>query len=318
MQQLPELLPPGYRHALFQSPNPSPSRSLAVSIAFFYLIRQIPTYIAIVNLTMTANSITNWFELPGIFSIKTFVLLTIGPDKLISKIVINLFLSFSNNLINKGLESLLTSAGDIRVHSVQRPGELSDAIIEKKPDVLIVDFFVLINFLPDLTGAVKVLLLDTGCSTDNVNYAFISKHISGLIAADADETTLAKAVRCAARGNLWIGRKEIKNLITFLTGLTKFRKLTAMEMEILCLIGKGMDENSVSRILFLKRQTVKNHIRKIKEKSGTNDIYDLAGVSLQLSDSNILQYYMELINQEGPIEICNESLPPVQEGFLHK
>jgi len=253
-----------------------------------------------------------------IFSIKTLVLLTIESNQLINEIVINLFLSCSNNLINRGLEYLLASAVDIRVHTVRKPYELADAINEKKPDVLLVDFCVLINFLPDLTRGVKILLLDTGCSTDNINYAFISKNISGLIAADMDEATLAKAVRCAAKGNLWIGRKETKNLITFLAGLIRFRKLTKREMEILCLIGKGMDENAMSKILFLNRKTVKNHIQKIKEKSGTDDICDLAELSLQFSEFSRLQNYVEFINQEGTIDFCNESLPPVQEGFIHK
>jgi hypothetical protein len=129
--------------------------------------------------------------------------------------VINLFLSFSNNLINKGLESLLASAGDIRVHTVHKPHELVVAIMEKNPDVLLVDFCVLINFLPDLKHEMKVLLLDTGCSTDNINYAFISKKISGLIAADMDEAT-SRRLYAASQGDLWIGRKETTDLITFL------------------------------------------------------------------------------------------------------
>ncbi len=230
------------------------------------------------------KTIIHWCDKIQIFSFNTLVVLTLFTKRFINYQMIEVMISFSNNLISKGISCLLAPEKNVRIHSVSNPSSLPDALKEKQPHIVILDFFVLVNFLSDVPEGTRILLLDTGCGEENINYAFITKNISGLLTINADEKLLIKAIRSVCESQLWIDRKSTKNLISFLTELAKLRNLTDREQEILCMIGRGMDDRMISEVLEINERTVKFHIDNLKRKCGINARWELAMLSMQFSE----------------------------------
>jgi len=198
--------------------------------------------------------------------------------------MVDILIFFSNNLISKGIACLLAHEETIRLHTVSNATDFADDIINKRPNVVIVDFFILTNFIPESMDGLKVLLLDTGCGEDNINYAFISKKISGVIGMNTDERMLVKAIHTVYKDNLWIGRTGIKSLLSELSELAKLKDLTEREEDILCLIGEGMEDDLIGGELGINKRTVKLYVNNIKRKAGVKDKNDLIRFSMEYNN----------------------------------
>lgn len=193
-------------------------------------------------------------------------------------------LSFSNNLITKGISRLISSEDGFAIHTVNEPSSLEEAIKSNPPDVLLVDFFVLVNHLPDSLSRTAILLLDTGCDDENRNYAFLTKKIAGLIKINSDERLLIKAIRSVREGQLWIDNRTTKGLISILSELTRLWHLTNREVQILCMLGRGMDDKLISGALDLNDRTVRGYVDNLIRKIGVRNRRDLTRLSLQFSE----------------------------------
>lgn len=195
-----------------------------------------------------------------------------------------IILAFSNNLITKGLELLLQREKGLTITAELNPSELNTRIIRERPDIAIVDFYVLINYVPDSIERTKIILLDTGCGDENINFAFVSRGISGLMKMDAQESDLMKAIDHVMEGLLWIDRKSAKNLLSIMTELAKIYDMTDREKEIFCMLGRGMDDVLISKELNINKRTVRLHINRVKTKIGNGTRWGLNRLSLQLGE----------------------------------
>jgi len=51
----------------------------------------------------------------------------------------------------------------------------------------------------------------------------------------------------------------------------RFEELSARELEVLCLIARGLTNQEIARRLFISPHTVKNHVSRIYQKIGMDD-----------------------------------------------
>jgi len=149
------------------------------------------------------------------------------------KLEMKIVVSFSNNLVSKGLTSLLTLDEGLRAFNVSSASLDRAALQEIQPDVVLTDFSTLLNLPPASSAPARVLLLDTGCSKDEINYAFMFKDISGVVDVNADEQLLTKAIKTVVGGRLWISRNSVRELLAELRESAKSRDLSEREKRLL-------------------------------------------------------------------------------------
>jgi DNA-binding NarL/FixJ family response regulator len=195
--------------------------------------------------------------------------------------MINVIVSLGNFCISRGIECLLSTDEEIHMHTVADAAELVSALRETHPDVIMVDFFVLNNHLPYLPEEVKVILFDSGCGEENLFYALISKNIAGIIRNDADEYQIRKAITAVLDGSLWIDRKTIKSLLSRLSKLSEFWLLDDIETDILHLVSKGMDNETIANLHGMSPVEINLVLESVKKKMKIKDRWELINLSLQ-------------------------------------
>ncbi len=193
--------------------------------------------------------------------------------------MLKILLSFSNNLIAQGIHCILSGEDDLQIYTVKDPGSLNSAVNEYKPDVVIVDYYVIDYLFSRVPENTKILLLDTGCGEEKINYALIAKNISGVIEVNSDVTLLKKALATVSKGHLWINRKVISKLVERLSTLSRLSHLTQAEQGILSMLGEGMDDSGIAHSLGTRESRVRLHIENLKKKSNAKDRQDLISIS---------------------------------------
>jgi DNA-binding NarL/FixJ family response regulator len=106
---------------------------------------------------------------------------------------------------------------------------------------------------------------------------------------DIDPELLKKAVQMVHKGEIWVGRKFISQLLDALVSLTEkqraksipklaesLERLTPREREIVELLGVGASNKEIANKLNVTEKTVKAHLTSIFRKLGVSDRLHLA------------------------------------------
>jgi DNA-binding NarL/FixJ family response regulator len=101
---------------------------------------------------------------------------------------------------------------------------------------------------------------------------------SGVLGVFNKKRVLRKAVRAVASGEIWAGRRLLSELVrdnALSHGSNVLphdpRKMTPRETEILALIAKGCTNKEIADRLFVTRETVRWHERRLYSKLGIRD-----------------------------------------------
>ncbi len=203
---------------------------------------------------------------------------------------IKVLVAFSNSILSEGVRRILEDDRGIKVVDVLKPGtrctpERLDSI---DPDVVLVDFITLYNAFANVDSHRKgFILLDTDCGRENIVSAILSKGLSGVLLGDATPDLLRKGVKAVARGEVWIDKFTVKNLLQGINAVGSDRGsvLSEREKEIVALIGQGYKNREIASRLCISEPTVKTHLRRIFQKLGINNrsqliIYALKGMDI--------------------------------------
>lgn len=202
----------------------------------------------------------------------------------------DILVCFGNRLITDGMRCILASEPDITVRSAGDAAALSEALREENPDILLVDFFVLENYLPGDSGKTKVLLLDTGCNEQQINHALIIRNVTGIIDMNTDMGLLRKAIAAVKNGQVWLRRDIIKHLISQLSDLVKVSTLDESEMTIFRMLGEGLDDGVIAKKLGTKEKKVKGQIETLKKISNAQSRWELVDLSRHFSEFDALTH----------------------------
>jgi DNA-binding NarL/FixJ family response regulator len=177
-----------------------------------------------------------------------------------------------------GMQGFLSSISDFEV--VGRAGDETSAVeeaIRTHPDVVLMDLDLgegsgieatrrIVREAPG-TGVLIVTML----GDDDSVFAALRAGASGYVLKGADPDEIERAVRSIAAGGVQlsaeVGRRAIALLsATRTSGPVVFPELTDREREVLDLVARGYDNQTIARRLVLSGKTVRNYLSVILSK----------------------------------------------------
>jgi len=186
-----------------------------------------------------------------------------------------------------GLRKLLETQSDFDiVGEASDPAEAVRSTHELKPDVLLVALSTHdwsgLDVLSQLTGStVRTILLTPEIDTaDTVKVLHVGAR--GVILKDSPMHLLFKSIRCVFRGEIWLGRDAMLDVVQALSVLNHQRAeapsscLTAREKDVLTLVVSGNTNKDTAQKLSISEDTVKHHLTSIFDKTGVSNRLELA------------------------------------------
>ena len=199
--------------------------------------------------------------------------------------MINVMLVDDQNLVRKGVRSLLELSEEIEVVAEASDGaEAIRMIPEVKPDVVLLDMR-----MPGLSGidvlrelsqndALPPTIILTTFDDDEVVLAGISLGARGYLLKDIALADLVNAIKTVSEGGSIVKPavtqrllKGLENLQNDFSSLDRPDPLTDRETEILRLMAGGYSNKEIANSLGVAEGTVKNHVSNILSKMGVRD-----------------------------------------------
>ena len=197
-------------------------------------------------------------------------------------------------IIFEGIKCVLQNNPALRVTGRVSSGiQLFSQLEKNAPDVLIVELD-----LPQINGInairrikqefpeVKTLIFS---SHPEEMYALsaIKAGAAGYISKHTDSETLEKAIYQVARGGIYLNRKITEKLNSGITRgkslITKFKKLSTRETEVLNLLSSGKRNKDIAEALDINEKTVSTYKTRLLKKLKVDNVADL------ITQSRLLQ-----------------------------
>jgi DNA-binding NarL/FixJ family response regulator len=199
--------------------------------------------------------------------------------------MINVMLVDDQNLVRKGVRSLLELSEEIEVIAEAADGaEAIKTIPEVNPDVVLLDMRMpgksgldVLRELSDTDNLPPTIILTT-FDDDELLLAGIQAGAKGFLLKDVALAELVSAVKTVAEGGSVVKPavtqrllKGLENLHTDFYSLDRPDPLTERETEILRLMAGGYGNKEIANSLGVAEGTVKNHVSNILSKMGVRD-----------------------------------------------
>jgi DNA-binding NarL/FixJ family response regulator len=209
------------------------------------------------------------------------------PDKC------RILLADDHSMFRDGLRRMLESESDFEVAAEASDGKSAIQTAKRiKPEVILLDLSMPgtsgLRTLKDLTKAVpesKTIML-TASITDQEIVEALQCGARGIVLKEASSQHLFKAIRCVCKGEYWVTRDSIGNLVQALNAngssksdsapQPKNFRMTPRELEIVGLVVQGYTNPEIAERCSISEQTVKHHITNIFDKLGVYNRVELA------------------------------------------
>lgn len=197
---------------------------------------------------------------------------------------IRLLIVDDHPVVRTGLNALLGTEPDLLVVAEGSDGLEAVSLYEAhKPDVTLMDIrmprmdgVAAIRAIRERDAAARVLALTTYEGDADI-YRALDAGATGYLIKDTLGREVVGAVHAAARGERVIPPAVARALAEF----TPRVDLTAREVEVLMLAGKGLKNKEIARVIGRTEETVKVHLKHIMSKLGTADRTEAVTVALQ-------------------------------------
>lgn len=206
---------------------------------------------------------------------------------------VRILIADDHPIFRDGLRRLLEA--DPGLHVV---GEAADGIetlklaIKLKPDLLLLDLAMPrqsgLDTLHELAGScpnLRTIVLTAAVEKPEIVRA-LQLGARGVVMKEAATQLLLKSIRAVMKGEYWVGRDSVSDLVQFLregardTRLKEpVRKdfgLTRRELEIVAAIVGGFTNRDVAQKFSISEDTVKHHLTNIFDKLGVSNRLELA------------------------------------------
>ena len=193
-------------------------------------------------------------------------------------------------VVLSGCRSLFASDSSVKIDEATDAKSGHRAYVTKKPDVTVIDIK-----LPDVSGFelmrrirkddphAKIIMFSM-----NDDPAFVVRAIEmgaqGYVSKGDDPRMLVKAVRKVAAGDNFIS-PQLAEAVTFSGASIKANpasQMTARELEILRLLGRGDKIAEVANALEISYKTVANTTSLLKQKLGAKSHSDLIRIAVEM------------------------------------
>jgi DNA-binding NarL/FixJ family response regulator len=193
-------------------------------------------------------------------------------------------------VVLSGCRSLFAGDPSVKIEEASDAKTGHRAFIQKKPDVTVID----IN-LPDVSGFELMRRIrkdDPGARiimfSMNYDPAFVVRAVElgaqGYVSKADDPRVLVKAVRKVAAGDNFIS-PQLAEAVTFSGAAIKANpasQMTARELEILRLLGRGDKIVEVADALGISYKTVANTTSLLKQRLGAKNHSDLIRIAVEM------------------------------------
>ncbi|WP_238305665.1 MULTISPECIES: response regulator transcription factor [Mycobacterium] len=208
---------------------------------------------------------------------------------------IGVLLVDDQDLVRSGLRRILRRKdGFVIVAECADGDEVPDAVARYRPDVVVMDLRMRrvdgIAATRRLGGTPPVLALTTFNEDDLLSGA-LRAGAAGFVLKDSSAEELIRAVRAVARGDSYLDPAVTSRVLsTYRKAATgpvggDISELTARELDVLTLIGKGLSNNEIADQLCISGVTVKSHIGRI---FGKLDLRDRAAAIVYAYDHGLV------------------------------
>jgi DNA-binding NarL/FixJ family response regulator len=188
-------------------------------------------------------------------------------------------------LVREGFRLILELAGLTVVGQATDGREAVELARQHNPDVVLMDVR-----MPNMDGIeatrriglagldTRVLVLTTFDLDEHV-YDALRAGASGFLLKDVDRDRLVKAVEQVAAGESLVAPSVLERLVAHYvdsppTGLSQpdfVDELSARELEVLKLVGRGLSNQEIAEELVISLATVKTHVRHLLQKLHLRD-----------------------------------------------
>jgi DNA-binding NarL/FixJ family response regulator len=192
--------------------------------------------------------------------------------------VIDVLVVDDHALLRTGLIGIISATEDMRVVGTAGDGaEALRTLADTSPRVVLMDLS-----MPVLDGVaatrritaehpgVEVLVLTSFSDQQRVTEALNAGAI-GYVLKDTDPGDLLDAIRTAARGHSPIDPRVARTMLHARRQPTPGATLTEREQEVLTLVGHGMANKQIARVLGIREGTVKAHLTNVFQRIGVRD-----------------------------------------------
>ena len=191
---------------------------------------------------------------------------------------IKVILVDDHEMVRLGLKSFLNLQPDVEV--VGEAGNGLDGInlaLELKPDVVVMDLV-----MPEMSGVeatlklleewkeAKILVLTSYLDNEKI-YPVIEAGAKGYMLKTSSAAEILNAIQKVARGELAIETEVDKKIKAHDMQPELHEDLTTRERDILRLLAKGYDNQTIADELFISLKTVKTHVSNILAKLEVDD-----------------------------------------------
>lgn len=168
---------------------------------------------------------------------------------------------------------------------------LADAVVEFRPDIILLDIY-----MPRLNGLdageqvkkknprLKLIFLTMTLAEDVAAEAF-RRGASGYVLKQSAGTELLLAVRKVNRGESYLSPLIAKETVTFLLNkgeqFTEEKRITRRQSEILQLLAEGLSMKQIADVIDVKPGTVAFHKYRMMETLNINTNAELLGYALR-------------------------------------
>jgi two-component system nitrate/nitrite response regulator NarL len=191
-------------------------------------------------------------------------------------------------LLSEGIKRLIERESLVKVARCQNDDNIKE-IADLRPDLIIADLETFLDHSEDLLnkGQSKVLVINNTARLPSIEgrlSEFIAKGLVGILPPETDALLLKRAISTVSKGELWIDRKSIKDML--MSGRQKV-SLTRQEGQVVYHICRGYRNKEIAKKLDITEQTVKSHCNRIYRKYGVSDRLHLA--VLLMHDKSVLE-----------------------------
>jgi two-component system, NarL family, nitrate/nitrite response regulator NarL len=193
-------------------------------------------------------------------------------------------------IFRDGLRRLLTLEPDMEVVGEASDGEEAIAVVGRStPDILLLDLAMprgsgldVLRKLGQAQHGTRLLLLTASIEKPQVVQA-LRLGARGVVMKDSATQLLIKAVRSVMKGEYWVGRDSVADMLQYLRDneartvapAAKFH-LTRRETEVVAAVVAGYINKDIAQKFKISEDTVKHHLTNIFDKVGVSNRLELA------------------------------------------
>lgn len=199
----------------------------------------------------------------------------------------------THNLVRQSLQALLNDDRELSVlDTAGTASELIEKVASRNPDVVLIFLkenegrnIEILDGLRKIAPQVKVVVLSSPNSLLD-QPAALKLGVTGIVGTHQSSRALIRVIRQVAEGEVWLNQKLLSQLLdnNFNTtggksknkGFVRGDELTSRELEVIEMIGLGMNNKVISKKMFISEATVRHHLSSIYGKLNVEDRLNLA------------------------------------------